>query len=87
MFYSMYQAVGCFWITEPLDEPHSYTGFLAPKLMRFLAERLQKRIVLHGDANGVGPAASSEQHAPFFTGPYQRHVLPGIGHKRASGES
>jgi dipeptidyl aminopeptidase/acylaminoacyl peptidase len=29
-----------FWISEPLDEPHSYTGVLAPKLLRFLAERL-----------------------------------------------
>ena len=29
-----------FWISEPLDEPHSHTGFLAPKLLHFLAERL-----------------------------------------------
>jgi acetyl esterase/lipase len=29
-----------FWIAEPLEEPHSYTGFLAPKLLRFLGERL-----------------------------------------------
>ena len=29
-----------YWISEPLDEPHSYTGFLAPKLLRFLAQRL-----------------------------------------------
>jgi acetyl esterase/lipase len=29
-----------FWISEPLDEPHSYTGFLAAKLLRFLTERL-----------------------------------------------
>jgi hypothetical protein len=26
---------------EPLNEPHSYTGFLAPKLLRFLADSLQ----------------------------------------------
>jgi acetyl esterase/lipase len=25
-----------FWIAEPLDEPHSYAGFLAPKLLHFL---------------------------------------------------
>jgi acetyl esterase/lipase len=29
-----------FWISEPLDEPHSYTSFLAPKLLRFLSDRL-----------------------------------------------
>jgi pimeloyl-ACP methyl ester carboxylesterase len=37
-------------------------------------------IVLHGDGDGVGPAASSEPHARFFTGPYQRRVIPLIGH-------
>ena len=26
------------------------------------------------------PAATSERHAGHFTGPYQRRVLPGIGH-------
>jgi acetyl esterase/lipase len=30
-----------FWMWEPLDEPHSFTGFLAPKLLRFLADCLQ----------------------------------------------
>jgi acetyl esterase/lipase len=29
-----------FWISDPIDEPHSYTGFLAPRLLRFLGERL-----------------------------------------------
>jgi acetyl esterase/lipase len=29
-----------FWCSEPLDEPGSYSGFLAPRLKRFLAERL-----------------------------------------------
>ena len=37
-------------------------------------------IVLHGDDNGVGPAATSERHQRHFTGPYQRRLLPGIGH-------
>jgi pimeloyl-ACP methyl ester carboxylesterase len=37
-------------------------------------------IVLHGDSNGVAPVAGSERHARRFTGPYQRRVLPGIGH-------
>jgi hypothetical protein len=30
-----------FWIGEPLDEPHSYTSFLAPRVMRFLDDRLR----------------------------------------------
>ncbi len=29
-----------YWIDEPLDEPTSYTRFLAPRLLRFLAEHL-----------------------------------------------
>lgn len=29
-----------FWISDPIEEPHSYAGFLAPKLLRFLNERL-----------------------------------------------
>jgi pimeloyl-ACP methyl ester carboxylesterase len=37
-------------------------------------------VVLHGDANGVSPAALSERHARFFTGKYERRVLPGVGH-------
>jgi pimeloyl-ACP methyl ester carboxylesterase len=37
-------------------------------------------IALQGEADGVHPPASSEQHSVFFTGPYQRHLLPRIGH-------
>jgi pimeloyl-ACP methyl ester carboxylesterase len=37
-------------------------------------------IALHGEANGVGPPAMSEKHARFFTGPYQRRVIPRAGH-------
>ncbi|HJQ57975.1 MAG TPA: alpha/beta hydrolase [Vineibacter sp.] len=37
-------------------------------------------IVLHGGHDGVGPAEQSERHHRYFTGPYQRRVLPGIGH-------
>jgi pimeloyl-ACP methyl ester carboxylesterase len=37
-------------------------------------------IALQGEADGVQPPESSEQHAAFFTGPYQRRVLPRIGH-------
>jgi pimeloyl-ACP methyl ester carboxylesterase len=37
-------------------------------------------IALQGDADGVLPPEASEAHADFFTGPYQRRVLPKIGH-------
>ena len=29
-----------YWMNDPIDEPESYSGFLAPRLMRFLAEKL-----------------------------------------------
>jgi acetyl esterase/lipase len=29
-----------YWLNDPIDEPGSYTGFMAPRLMRFLKERL-----------------------------------------------
>ena len=29
-----------YWMGDPIDEPGSFTGFLAPRLLRFLAERL-----------------------------------------------
>jgi acetyl esterase/lipase len=29
-----------YWLSDPIDEPGSYTGFLAPRLVRFLTERL-----------------------------------------------
>jgi acetyl esterase/lipase len=34
------QGAGHYWLSDPIDEPGSYTGFFAPRLMRFLAERL-----------------------------------------------
>ena len=37
-------------------------------------------IVLHGEADGVGPAAGSERHARHFTNSYERRVIPGAGH-------
>jgi len=37
-------------------------------------------IVLHGEADGVGPAAGSEGHARHFTGSYERRVIPVAGH-------
>jgi acetyl esterase/lipase len=29
-----------YWMNDPIDEPDSYSGFLAPRLLRFLAEKL-----------------------------------------------
>jgi pimeloyl-ACP methyl ester carboxylesterase len=37
-------------------------------------------VVLHGAADGVGPAAGSEGHARHFTGSYRREVIPVAGH-------
>jgi pimeloyl-ACP methyl ester carboxylesterase len=37
-------------------------------------------IVLHGDGSGLSPPESSLKHAAFFTGPYQRRVIPTAGH-------
>ncbi len=37
-------------------------------------------IVLQGAAAGVQPADMSERHARFFTGPYQRRLIPVVGH-------
>lgn len=37
-------------------------------------------VVLHGGGDGVDPAELSERYAPFFTGPHERRVVPGVGH-------
>jgi len=37
-------------------------------------------IALQGDADGVLPSEVSEKHAAFFLEPYQRHLLPRVGH-------
>src|ERR1700726_4441009 len=37
-------------------------------------------IVLHGASSGIQPPAGSEAHTRLFAGPYQRRVLPKIGH-------
>ena len=50
---------------------------------RRLAERppiTVPTIVLHGAADGVDPAEASARHARFFTGPYERRVIPVAGH-------
>ncbi len=37
-------------------------------------------IVLHGEADGVTPPGQSAAHAKFFTGSYQRRLIPRAGH-------
>jgi pimeloyl-ACP methyl ester carboxylesterase len=37
-------------------------------------------IALHGADDGVTPATAPEKQARFFRGPYERHVLAGVGH-------
>ena len=37
-------------------------------------------VVLHGDADGVIAAGASEDHARYFTGPYERRIIAGAGH-------
>lgn len=37
-------------------------------------------INLHGGHDGVGPVSEKDASAPMFTGPYERRLLPGIGH-------
>ena len=34
------QGAGHYWLGDPIDEPGSHTGYFAPRLMRFLAEKL-----------------------------------------------
>jgi acetyl esterase/lipase len=34
------QGAGHFWMSDPIEEPASVTGYLAPRLLRFLAEKL-----------------------------------------------
>ncbi len=37
-------------------------------------------LMLHGELDGASLPASSEGKESFFTGPYERHVLPSVGH-------
>ncbi len=37
-------------------------------------------VVIDGASDGVSGAGGSEKHAPFFTGRYERQVLPRVGH-------
>jgi pimeloyl-ACP methyl ester carboxylesterase len=37
-------------------------------------------INLHGDADGVGPAPKTDHQAKMFGGPYERRMIPRVGH-------
>jgi pimeloyl-ACP methyl ester carboxylesterase len=37
-------------------------------------------INLHGGHDGVGPAPERDSQAKFFTGPYERRLIPRVGH-------
>jgi pimeloyl-ACP methyl ester carboxylesterase len=37
-------------------------------------------IALQGAADGVQPSEASANHSAYFTGPFARRVLPGVGH-------
>ncbi len=70
---------------------HSYRhrfGYVAgDPALAGIEERLARQptigvpaINLHGGHDGVGPAPEKDSQARFFTGPYDRRILPGIGH-------
>jgi pimeloyl-ACP methyl ester carboxylesterase len=70
---------------------HSYRvryGYAAPDpALEEIERRLKARpkigaptIALCGEADGVIPAGDSAAHARFFTGSYQRRVIPRAGH-------
>ncbi|MCW5735849.1 MAG: alpha/beta hydrolase [Enhydrobacter sp.] len=37
-------------------------------------------INLHGQGDGVGPVSRTDHSAPKFTGPYERRLIPKVGH-------
>src|SRR5215468_2630760 len=37
-------------------------------------------IVLHGEGDGVSPPSASASHQRFFTGSYERRLVPSVGH-------
>jgi len=70
---------------------HSYTQRwgLSPSDPAYAADEHQVQpapvlsvstLVLHGEADGVNFPASSAHKESFFTGRYQRTLLPGVGH-------
>jgi pimeloyl-ACP methyl ester carboxylesterase len=70
---------------------HSYRHRFGLALGDPAVEELERRLItqppiavptitLHGKDDGVAPVAVSERHARFFTGAYERRVIPGAGH-------
>ena len=66
---------------------HRYGNIAGDPKLEDIERRLAQKpkiivptIALQGDADGVLPPEASERHAGFFAGPYQRRVLPRIGH-------
>jgi len=66
---------------------HRYSNIGGDPKLEEIEHRLAQKpkitvptIAIQGDADGVLPPEASQRHAGFFTGPYQRHVLPRIGH-------
>jgi len=66
---------------------HRYGNAPGDPAVEELEQRLAARpkisvptIVLHGEADGVGPVAGSADHARHFTGRYERRVVPVAGH-------
>ena len=74
---------------ESSTPKHSHRFGLAPgdPSLEAIEERLAAQppirvptIVLHGASDGVSLPESSAGHRRFFTGPYQRRVVPVAGH-------
>jgi pimeloyl-ACP methyl ester carboxylesterase len=66
---------------------HRYGNAAGDPALEEIEQRLAQQpkiavptIALQGEADGVHPPDSSAHHAVFFTGPYQRRLLPRIGH-------
>ena len=66
---------------------HRYGAALGDPALEPIEQRLAEQpkitvptIVLHGEADGVGPAQGSEQHVRHFTAHYERRVIPIAGH-------
>lgn len=66
---------------------HRYANAVGDPALEPLERQLAERppisvptIVLHGEDDGVGPPAQSESHQRYFTGRYERRVIPIAGH-------
>jgi pimeloyl-ACP methyl ester carboxylesterase len=66
---------------------HRFGYALGDPALEAIEKRLAARpkiavptIALQGEADGVLPPQGSEQHAAFFSGAYERRVLPSVGH-------